>query len=524
MDPAARRPAPDDTDKPRLLVLVLTYEAEAHIQAVVRRIPHDLGDEFDVHVLVIDDASADATPTVARRTFEDGAVPYGWTVLVNAVNQGYGGNQKLGYRYAIDHGFDLVVMVHGDGQYPPEEIRSLARLAGRHGAAFGSRLATPGSARRGGMPRYKYVGNRILTKVQNSLLRTDLTEFHSGFRAYRTDVLATIPFALDSNDFHFDTEIFIQCVRAGVEVGEMPIPTRYAGEECHVNGMRYATNVISQTTRAALHDKGLFYERKYDVDEGVGRYESKLDFTSPAQAILDRIPPGSTVVDLGSSDGHVARALRDRGCRVVGVDLSKPATTAAFDDFIQFNLDGGLPPIEGPVDVVVLADVIEHLRSPEDFAEQLGRFCVEHEVRHVLASTGNVAFIVQRVMLMVGQFNYGPRGILDMTHTRLFTVRTIRRLFRQAGFRVDELIGIPAPFPLAVGRGRVGGLLLRVNELAIRVSKTLFSYQLFLSLTPPADLSRVLARSADHTASAEGADRAPSSSIEDQPDFPAAPG
>ena len=144
---------------------------------------------------------------------------------MNSTNQGYGGNQKLGYHYAIDHGHDVVVMLHGDGQYPPEQVRPLARLALANGAAFGSRFGDRGSARRGGMPLYKFVGNRVLTKIQNRLLSTKLTEFHSGFRAYRTDVLARIPFALNSNAFHFDTEIFIQCIRAGADIVEMAIPT-----------------------------------------------------------------------------------------------------------------------------------------------------------------------------------------------------------------------------------------------------------------------------------------------------------
>jgi glycosyltransferase involved in cell wall biosynthesis/2-polyprenyl-3-methyl-5-hydroxy-6-metoxy-1,4-benzoquinol methylase len=492
---------PDREVRWRLLIFVPTYEAEAHIAQVVDRLPADLADEFHVQVLVLDDASTDGTANAARTAFQRRALPYAWRIFVNAANQGYGGNQKLGYQYAIDNDFDVVVMVHGDGQYPPEEIRPLARLAMTHGAAFGSRLATPGSARRGGMPTYKYIGNRILTSVQNHLLGTQLTEFHSGFRAYRTDVLAEIPFDLNSNDFHFDTEIFIQCVRAGVEIGEMPIPTHYGDEICRVDGMQYAGHVVGQTVRSALHDKGLFYERKYDLDDGAGRYESKVHFASPAQAALERIAPGRTVLDLGSSDGHVARELRTRGCRVIGVDVRRPANTDAFDHFVEWNLDSGLPPIEEQVDVVVLADVIEHLRAPEDFAEQLGRFCRDRGVGQVLVSTGNVAFVVQRLMLLAGQFNYGPRGILDMTHTRLFTARTIRRLFRQAGFRVDELIGIPAPFPLAVGSGRLGQALLRCNELAIRASKTLFSYQLFLALTPPTDLRRLIAESSGHVAS-----------------------
>ena len=176
-----------------------------------------------------------------------------------------------------------------------------------------------------------------------------------------------------------------------------------------MNGVRYGANVIGQTMRATLHDKGLFYERKYDKGTRTGLYESKLDFTSPAEQMLRRIPDGVTVLDLGSSDGHLAKELRAEGGRVIGADLVEPVSTAGFDAFIQWNLDHGLPRVDEPVDVVLLADVIEHLRSPEDFAEELAMFCRQHGVTRVLVSTGNVAFIVQRMMLLLGQFNYGPR-------------------------------------------------------------------------------------------------------------------
>jgi glycosyltransferase involved in cell wall biosynthesis len=487
-----------------LLVFILTYGASRHIHAVVNRIPRDLVDDFDVEVLLIDDGSTDGTPAAARESLRDAALPYPWTLLANPVNQGYGGNQKLGYRYAIDNAFDVVVMLHGDGQYPAEQIRPLAVLALQNGAAFGSRFATPGGARFGGMPRYKFIGNRILSSLQNRMLGTALSEFHSGFRAYRTDLLASVPFELNADDFHFDTEIFIQCIRAGVDIAEMPIATRYGDEECRVQGFKYAAKVVSQTTRAALQDKGLFYERKFDIARRGGPYESKLGFASPARSACDRIPDGSIVLDVGSSDGHLAKALRDKGCQVIGVDLVEPDNAGNFDEFIKWDLDHGLPPVGRSVDVVVLADVVEHLRSPEDFADDLASFCREHDVRTVLVSTGNVAFAVQRLMLVLGQFNYGPRGILDMTHTRLFTARTIRRLFLQAGFRVRESFGLPAPFPLAFGDRPIGRRLLAANRAAIRISTTLFSYQIFLVLEPPSDLARVIARSARHPESATG--------------------
>ena len=112
------------------------------------------------------------------------------------------------------------------------------------------------------------------------------------------------------------------------------------------------------------------------------------------------------------------------------------------------------------------------------------------------------ANVVQRLMLLLGQFNSGPRGILDMTHTRLFTGRTIRRLFRQAGFEIRQSFGLPAPYPLAFGNRRLGRLLLAANQAAIRMSTALFSYQIFLALAPPRDLARVMARSAQNPESA----------------------
>ena len=146
------------------------------------------------------------------------------TVLYNARNQGYGGNQKLGYAYAIRHGFDFVVLLHGDGQYAPESIPDLLQplLDGAADAVFGSRMLVAGAARRGGMPLYKYVGNRILTWFQNRMLGAHLSEFHSGFRAYRVSALAALPFERNSNVFHFDTEIIIQFLMAGFRVAEVP--------------------------------------------------------------------------------------------------------------------------------------------------------------------------------------------------------------------------------------------------------------------------------------------------------------
>ena len=480
--------------RPSLLIFVPSYDAREHIAAVVDRIPRDLGDEFDTTVLVIDDASSDDTAAVAASALAASGLEYRWEVLANPRNLGYGGNQKLGYRYAIQNDMDVVVMVHGDGQYPPEDIAPIARLALDAGAAFGSRFGESNAARAGGMPRYKYVGNQILTRVQNALLSTDLTEFHSGFRAYSVDTLRAIPFELCANDFHFDTEIFIQCIRLGVDIAEFPIPTRYADEVCHVDGMHYARNVVVQSLRSRLQEFGLVYERKYDLAPPDDPYESKIGFDSPSTWALDAVPPGSRVLDLGSSAGHLAEELVARGCEVVCVDRDVPPawTERAGIEFVAGDLDHGIPDIEGDVDVVLLLDVVEHLRAPERFVAHLAEFCREHRVRELHVSTGNVAFLPQRAMLVAGQFNYGPRGILDMTHTRLFTDASFRRLWEQSGFAVERTVGVPAPFPLALGDGGAAERLLALNRGLIRLSRSLFSYQIFVTLRPPVDLDDLI--------------------------------
>jgi hypothetical protein len=148
---------------------------------------------------------------------------------------------------------------------------------------------------------------------------------------------------------------------------------------------------------------------------------------------------------------------------------------------------------------VVLLDVVEHLRSPEEFVEALRMACGGARDTKVIFSTGNVAFIVTRLMLLLGWFNYGMRGILDLTHTRLFTFSTARRLFEQAGYRVEEIVGVPAPVPLALGNSRLARFLLKLNQILIKASKTLFSYQIFMVVRPLPSVDTLMEQTAEAT-------------------------
>ena len=464
--------------KQRVLIFIVAYHAETTIADVVRRIPSGLLEKYDFELLIIDDSSKDKTFELSLELSERSDIPFNIHVLFNPVNQGYGGNQKLGYHYAIENGYDFVALLHGDGQYAPECLPELLKPLSRDGVAavFGSRLMTRNGALKGGMPLYKYVGNRLLTRIQNLLLRTKLSEFHSGYRIYSVDALRSIPFERNSNGFHFDTEIIIQLVIAKLPIVELPIPTYYGNEICRVNGIPYAFNVVVATLRARLQEYSLFYDRRYDcAPVALPQYEPKLSFSSPQLFALTVIPPCSRVLDLGCRTSYLAFALKDqKACKVAGVGTLS-SHEDSFDTFYHRDLDDGLVgiPVES-TDYVLILDVIEHLASPEDFLDELRSRLTQGEL---IISTGNVAFLVTRLMLMIGQFNYGRRGILDLTNARLFTFSTLSRLLEQSGFVIVEKKAMPAPFPLAIGNDALSRVLLRFNSLLCKISPSLFSYQ-----------------------------------------------
>jgi glycosyltransferase involved in cell wall biosynthesis len=465
----------------RLLIFVIAYYAESTLRRVLERLPKQIFDEYDCEILVVDDASQDRTFAIGRE-YKESHPEIPMTVLRNEYNRGYGGNQKIGYAYAIAEGFDFVAMLHGDGQYAPEV---LPRLMGplRNGVAdavFGSRMMERYAALRGGMPLYKFVGNKVLTFIQNALLGTRLSEFHSGYRIYSVEALRRIPYRLNSNDFHFDTEIIIQLFNSEARIVELPIPTYYGDEICRVNGMRYARDVLLATVHNAAHRSGLLYQRRFDpiVDDN-RYYDLKLGYPSSHSWALDAIPAGASVIDIGSGPGGIARELVKKGCQTAVVDQFPPRERPANVTVFVQDLDQEPKFDVRPYRYLLLLDVIEHLREPELFLEQLQRR-FDYDPKTLVLTTPNIAFIVQRLMLLLGQFNYGKQGVLDRTHARLFTFRGVRHLLRDAGFRIIEVRGVPAPFPKVLGTGWLGRLAVAVNLALIRLSKTLFSYQIYV--------------------------------------------
>jgi glycosyltransferase involved in cell wall biosynthesis len=220
----------------KLVVIMPAFNAEKTVRRTYSEIPHEYVDE----VILVDDASKDSTAAISREL--------GIGTIVHTKNKGYGGNQKTCYSSALEHGADIIVMVHPDYQYSPRLVTAMASMiaSGHYDIVLGSRILG-GTALKGGMPLYKYIANRFLTLIDNIVLGVKLSEYHTGFRAFTRQVLETLPLDENSDDFVFDNEMLVQAVYFGFRIGELSCPTRYLEESSSINfrrSVKYGFGVI----------------------------------------------------------------------------------------------------------------------------------------------------------------------------------------------------------------------------------------------------------------------------------------
>jgi glycosyltransferase involved in cell wall biosynthesis len=251
------------------------YNAAATLSRTVAELDRDVIDEL----VLVDDASTDHTVPLAREL--------GLNPILHDANKGYGGNQKTCYRQALDLGADIVVMVHPDYQYSPKLVPAMAAMIayGEYDMVLGSRILAQSSVKRG-MPVYKYVSNRFLTFTENMLLSQKLSEYHTGLRAFSSELLASLPIERNSDDFVFDNQIIAQALVAGARIGELSCPTRYMDEASSINLRRsitYGVGVLRTSADYWMHTRGL-------------RHCGYLDF-DPKEA-LPRLP-GTAIPEAG---------------------------------------------------------------------------------------------------------------------------------------------------------------------------------------------------------------------------------
>lgn len=230
----------------KTIAVLPAYNAEKTLEKTLADIDQNWIDK----IILVDDASTDKTVEIAKNC--------GIETFKHGKNFGYGGNQKTCYKKALERGADIVIMIHPDHQYDPTYIPQIVLpiIRGQADAVFGSRMMVKGWAREGGMPGWKYWANIFLTKIENLILRLHLTEYHSGFRAYRKEILQTIPFNLNSNDFVFDTEIIIQIKIHKFRIMEIPITTRYFKDASSVGfkkGVVYGLSILNRLIKYILN-------------------------------------------------------------------------------------------------------------------------------------------------------------------------------------------------------------------------------------------------------------------------------
>lgn len=233
----------------KIVVVLPAYNAAKTLETTYREIPLDVVDD----VLLVDDASRDDTPEVARKL--------GIKTIVHERNLGYGGNQKTCYRAALALGADIVVMLHPDYQYTPPLLPAMAAMIayGEFDVVLASRILGTG-ALKGGMPLYKYISNRFLTFVENILLGQKLSEYHTGYRAFSRKVLETLPLDRNSDDFVFDNQMLAQIAWCGFRIGEISCPTKYFPEASSINFRRsliYGIGVLGTALSYRLTRAGI---------------------------------------------------------------------------------------------------------------------------------------------------------------------------------------------------------------------------------------------------------------------------
>jgi len=245
-----------DPGRPKTVVVMPALNAAKTLEATVGAIPRDVVDE----IILVDDRSTDETVSLAR--------DLGVHVVWHPHNVGYGGNQKTCYLEALQRGAEIVIMLHPDGQYEPGLIPNLIApiRAGEADLVLGTRMAERGAARAAGMPLYKRVANRALTTIENRVLRTELTDLHTGYRAYGRELLLTVPFLRNSIDFVFDSELLMQAAHFGFRIAEVPARTRYFEEASSVGpwvSTVYGVKTLWSAGRLVLHRARIVPSRKF---------------------------------------------------------------------------------------------------------------------------------------------------------------------------------------------------------------------------------------------------------------------
>ena len=234
----------------KILIFIPAFNVEKKIFSVVERIPNQIFETNEIKILIINDNSNDYTVDEIEKI--QNKFDYNFEIINSEKQLGYGGVQKISFNYAIKKNYDYVIMLHGDGQYAPEELpKFISELKNPDfDAVFGSRMMNYKSAIKGGMPIYKFLGNIFLTFIQNLILNSSVSEFHSGYRSFKVNSLKKINFFELPDYYHFDTEMIIELLKKKMTLKEIYIPTFYGDEVSHLKSIPYGFKVLYSTIKS----------------------------------------------------------------------------------------------------------------------------------------------------------------------------------------------------------------------------------------------------------------------------------
>jgi 2-polyprenyl-3-methyl-5-hydroxy-6-metoxy-1,4-benzoquinol methylase len=469
------------SQRPRLALFLCDCTDPAVLRATLERIPKSLDPRVEEVVVMVGASSGGELAELPR--LGEGR-SFALRLHRSPRDYGYGGVRKAAFEYALRQRFDLAVVMRGDGVHPPEALPALieAALTDAEQLVLASRLVHRAETYRAGMSLGRLIAHTLATGAQNRILGLRLHDYHSGFRVYPVRALECIPFQLDAPDRSFDVEILLQFRALGVPVREVSILPAWREDPARPDELRHVLRACRAALGYRLHQLHVTRSGRYLLDRGV-HYTLKRSPAGSHMQIVAAIRPGSRVLDLGCSQGLLARPLREKGARVTGVDAIAPAGTAA--ELAAYHRRDLELPLELPFgrvfDYVVVADVIEHLRNRQQLLRGTRRYLKQDG--RLVVSTPNVALWFYRLSLLAGRFEYGPRGVLDRTHVHLYTRATIRRELEQAGFHVLRERATALPFEVvfeATGRSRLVRALESAYSWLARLWPTLFAYQIVL--------------------------------------------
>lgn len=469
-------------EKKRIGILTHSYAAATGLAAALAQVPAD--DRPDIEELFVSDDHGQSMPELTVATCPQSSGPPIITFL-DPRTVSYGGHQKDAFNLAIEHELDIVVVLPGAGDHAPESLACLLAplVSGDADVVFGSRTVSKKPAHRSGLPTVRSVGNRLVTQFQNAALGMHLTDFQSGSRGFSVHALMRIPFERNSDGFGFDTQLMIQLNDAGFHIAEMSVPDDSGDGIRGADWLRVVAGALEDVVAYRLQKAGFGDGSRVALNE---EYQLKPSEDSSHGRILEMLSarPPCTVLDLGCSSGLLAERLGRMGHHVVGVDMTEIAgvrdRTSAF---FKADLNQGIPADVGSgFDVVLAADVIEHLANPVALLRQ---------ARELVAPGGTAIFCVPnfahwypRLRSAMGRFDYDQRGILDATHLRFFTRRSVRKLVEGQGFTVRGVGVVGLPLDALDMGGATARAVRVVDSVLLSLSPNLFGYQIIVEATP----------------------------------------